>query len=325
MSPTAATCWARGWPTQDARLGRAQDGHRGGDDPPTGARLWNDQARGAAARLGAAAHAVRRTDRPRADRAGLPERQRRHPRRRAGQRRHAVERHPRGRPCRAAPHARRGTSLSDRGPRQSWTSQLDPPIAMAYIVASNLINRSPDTRANARALAKLDFVVVHEPFLTPTARCADLVLPICTDLERATWSPRGGTTRTSFTAGRPSRPPAKRAPTTGSLPNWRSGWALATPTRRAKARPSGWSRFLDHRRGSRRWDAAALAARGHHAPGRRAARGPGRFPRRSGAHPLPTPSGMIEIHEPGSRGLWAAGHSQLCRDRRRGADTTRCS
>jgi anaerobic dimethyl sulfoxide reductase subunit A len=56
---------------------------------------------------------------------------------------------------------------------------------MAYIVASNLINRSPDTRANVRALAQLDHVVVHEPFLTPTARHADIVLPVCTDLERA--------------------------------------------------------------------------------------------------------------------------------------------
>ena len=63
--------------------------------------------------------------------------------------------------------------------------QLRPPITMAYIVASNLINRSLDTRANARALAQLDYVVVHEPFLTPTARCADIVLPICTDLERS--------------------------------------------------------------------------------------------------------------------------------------------
>jgi anaerobic dimethyl sulfoxide reductase subunit A len=63
--------------------------------------------------------------------------------------------------------------------------QLSPPIEMACIVASNLINRSPDTRANARALAAIDFVVVNEPFFTPTARCADIVLPICTDLERS--------------------------------------------------------------------------------------------------------------------------------------------
>jgi anaerobic dimethyl sulfoxide reductase subunit A len=64
-------------------------------------------------------------------------------------------------------------------------NQLDPPIALVYIVASNLINRSPDTRANAEALSQIDFVVVHEPFLTPTTRYADIVLPITTDLERS--------------------------------------------------------------------------------------------------------------------------------------------
>ena len=64
-------------------------------------------------------------------------------------------------------------------------ARLDPPLKMAFITASNFINRSPNTRANARALAALDFVVVVDPFFTPTARCADVVLPICTDLERA--------------------------------------------------------------------------------------------------------------------------------------------
>jgi anaerobic dimethyl sulfoxide reductase subunit A len=63
--------------------------------------------------------------------------------------------------------------------------RLNPPIEMVYIVGSNLINRSPDTNTNARALTQADFVVVHEPFFTPTARYADILLPICTDLERS--------------------------------------------------------------------------------------------------------------------------------------------
>ena len=72
----------------------------------------------------------------------------------------------------------------------SWAKEilgdrLDPPIGVAYIVASNLVNRSPDTRANVRALGQVNYVVVQEPFYTPTARCADMVLPICTDLERS--------------------------------------------------------------------------------------------------------------------------------------------
>ncbi len=61
---------------------------------------------------------------------------------------------------------------------------LQPPPSMAYIVASNVVNRSPHTLANIAALERIGFVVVHEPYMTPTARCADLVLPINTDLER---------------------------------------------------------------------------------------------------------------------------------------------
>jgi anaerobic dimethyl sulfoxide reductase subunit A len=56
---------------------------------------------------------------------------------------------------------------------------------MAYVVAGNLVNRSPDVGRNLRALEKLEFIVVNEQFLTPTARHADIVLPICTDLERS--------------------------------------------------------------------------------------------------------------------------------------------
>ncbi|NLE45327.1 MAG: molybdopterin-dependent oxidoreductase [Chloroflexi bacterium] len=62
---------------------------------------------------------------------------------------------------------------------------LKPPLRMAHIVASNLINRSPDATRNAVALEALDFVVVNDQYLTPTARYADIVLPICTDLERS--------------------------------------------------------------------------------------------------------------------------------------------
>jgi len=75
-------------------------------------------------------------------------------------------------------------------PAGSWAAeisgdQLDPPIAMVYVVGSNLINRSTDTRASAHALAQVEHVVVQDPFMTPTARCADIVLPICTELERS--------------------------------------------------------------------------------------------------------------------------------------------
>jgi len=71
----------------------------------------------------------------------------------------------------------------------TWAStvlddSLDPPIKIAYIVASNLINRCPDTGKNIRALEQIDFIVCQDPYLTPTAHYADIVLPICTDFER---------------------------------------------------------------------------------------------------------------------------------------------
>ncbi len=68
--------------------------------------------------------------------------------------------------------------------RDLLAGRLDPPLRMAYIVASNLINRSPNTRDNARALEQLAYIVVHDPYLTPTARYADMVLPICVEMER---------------------------------------------------------------------------------------------------------------------------------------------
>ena len=61
---------------------------------------------------------------------------------------------------------------------------LRPPVKMVYVAGTNVVNRSPDTRANIRALRACDFVVVNDPFMTPTAREADCVLPITLSLER---------------------------------------------------------------------------------------------------------------------------------------------
>ncbi len=77
-----------------------------------------------------------------------------------------------------------------RLPPGSWApsileGQLEPAPSLLYIVASNLVNRSPNSLANLAALERIPYVVVHEPWMTPTARHADLVLPINTDLERS--------------------------------------------------------------------------------------------------------------------------------------------
>ena len=53
-----------------------------------------------------------------------------------------------------------------------------------YVVNCNPVNQLPYTGKWAEALNKLEFMVVQEQFMTATARFADIVLPVCTFLER---------------------------------------------------------------------------------------------------------------------------------------------
>ena len=57
-------------------------------------------------------------------------------------------------------------------------------IKMVYSVAGNTVNQLGNVRKADRALKTLDFMVVHEQFMTATARYADYVLPVTTQFER---------------------------------------------------------------------------------------------------------------------------------------------
>lgn len=60
----------------------------------------------------------------------------------------------------------------------------DPPIRALFIAANNPAVTNPDANRLRRALARQDlFTVVHDPFMTDTARFADIVLPATTYLE----------------------------------------------------------------------------------------------------------------------------------------------
>ena len=68
---------------------------------------------------------------------------------------------------------------------QALNELADPPVKSLYVYHSNPASIAPDQNAVIRGLLRDDlFTVVHERFLTDTARYADIVLPATSSLEQ---------------------------------------------------------------------------------------------------------------------------------------------
>ncbi|MFH2132790.1 MAG: molybdopterin-dependent oxidoreductase [bacterium] len=57
-------------------------------------------------------------------------------------------------------------------------------IKLAWFVANNYLNQLGNTNKNAEALKSLDFMIISELFITPTARYADIILPVTSIAEK---------------------------------------------------------------------------------------------------------------------------------------------
>ena len=86
-------------------------------------------------------------------------------------------------PARTVPVTKLGEALA---------ATADPPITTAFFMSTNLVNQMPDTAAMQRELAKLDFRVCVDQFLTDTAECCDVFLPSTTMLEEEDFLPSYG-------------------------------------------------------------------------------------------------------------------------------------
>jgi anaerobic selenocysteine-containing dehydrogenase len=83
----------------------------------------------------------------------------------------------------ACPPAPRSLNMNRLG--AALTGEADPPVSSLYVFNANPAASSPNTRTIIRGLLRPDlFTVVHDLFLTDTARYADIVLPATSQLEQ---------------------------------------------------------------------------------------------------------------------------------------------
>ncbi|MBM4394175.1 MAG: molybdopterin-dependent oxidoreductase [Deltaproteobacteria bacterium] len=104
-----------------------------------------------------------------------------------------------------APSAPPPRTVSETALGRGILAASDPPLRAVWVTAGNPVAMLPDSETTAAALRSREFVAVADAFLTDTAACAHLVLPVPTLLEADDLV--GSYGHSWLTASRPVVPP----------------------------------------------------------------------------------------------------------------------
>lgn len=164
-------------------------------------------------------------------------------------------------------------------------------VKAAYVAGFNALGQGADNRKSARALESLEFSVCHEMFMTPTARRCDVVLPILSPLEKEdACAPWHGNYLLYKPAALPPRGLARSDYDIFAELSERLGAGEAFSEGLSA---TGWlDRLLAE---SEIRDLEAFKATGVYFGADRERVGLARFASDPEGHPLPTPSGRIEL------------------------------
>lgn len=164
-------------------------------------------------------------------------------------------------------------------------------IRAAYVCGSNLLDQGCDVHKGARALSKLEFSVCHEMFMTPMARYCDVILPAASPLEKEDIGiPWDGSFLTYKKAVCPPRGLARTDYDIFAELSERMGFgAIFTEGRTARQWLDSFLADSDVP------DLEAFRTSGLYVAGERERTGLSDFAEDPAAHPLSTPSGLVEI------------------------------
>jgi anaerobic dimethyl sulfoxide reductase subunit A len=164
-------------------------------------------------------------------------------------------------------------------------------VAAAYVAGFNAVNQGADCRKSIRAMESLEFSVCHEMFMTPTARYCDVVLPVASPLEKEDLcSPWLGNYLLYKPAAVTPRGLCRSDYDIFADLAARLGFGAAFS---GGLDASGWiDRFIAE---SEVADEAAFRESGVYFGADRARVGLARFAADPEGHPLPTPSGKVEL------------------------------